>query len=71
MKIKINYKNSAPKYVSSMVFGRIMLVDKEEATEFSGQYNALFYLGLISRYLTNENPELEIKSIEFLKGGDR
>ncbi len=67
MKVKINYKNSTPKFVNDMILGKITLVtESEDATEFSGQCEALFYLGLIAKYLKNESPQDDvIKSIEF------
>lgn len=67
MNIKINYKNSAPKFVNSMIFGKIILVtNQEDATEFQDQDKALSYLSLIIKHIGNMQDDV-IKSIEFIE----
>lgn len=66
MIIKINYKNSAPKFVNSMILGKIILItNQDDATEFQDQDKALSYLSLIIKHIGNMQDDV-IKSIEFI-----
>ncbi len=62
--IKINFKDET-KYVNTKIFGKIILEDdKNRATEFDDQKDALEYLSLISKHLSDFG---EVKKIEIIE----